>query len=118
MNRNIAKIFEKHVVVFSNTHRVPFSNLTSVIVQHSTLQAVIMLGHPADMHYGLMQLASPGRNEVMPTFGRRAWDVLEMAGGSQSTNVIYVLDILRTNVDLSKVYWRWSADRRARTSYK
>lgn len=47
-----------------------------------------MLRHPADMGYGSMQLASRGRNEVMPTIGRRVWDVLEMAGGSQSTNVI------------------------------
>jgi hypothetical protein len=88
MSRDIVKSFEKHVVVFSNTDRVPFSKLVSVIVQNSTLQAAIMLRHPADMGYGSMQLASRGRNEVMPTIGRRVWDVLEMAGGSQSTNVI------------------------------
>jgi hypothetical protein len=88
MSSDIVKRFEKHVVVFSSTHRVPFSKLASVIVQHSTLQAAIMLGHPADMRYGSMQLASRGRNVVMTTIGRRAWDVLDMAGGSHSTNVI------------------------------
>jgi hypothetical protein len=47
-----------------------------------------MLGHAADVRYGPMQLLSRGRNEAMPTFGRSACDLLEMAGGSQSTNVM------------------------------
>jgi hypothetical protein len=87
MSSDIVKRFEKHVV-FSSTHRVPFSKLASAIVQHSTLHAAIMLGHPADMRYGSMQLASRGRNVVMPTIRRRAWDVLDMAGGSHGKNMI------------------------------
>ena len=88
MGEEIVKSFEKHIVICGNTHRIPFSKVAAVIVPHSSLKAAILLGHPADRRFGPMQLASRGRNEALTTFGRSAWDVLEICGGSLCTNVM------------------------------
>jgi hypothetical protein len=88
MSRDIVKSFEKHIVIFGNTHRIPFSKVAAAIVLHSSLQAAFLLGHPADQRFGPIQLASRGRNEAITTFGRSAWEVLERGGGLASTNVL------------------------------
>ncbi len=88
MSHDVVTSFGKHIVVFGNTHRNPFSKVAAVIVHHSSLNAAILLGNPADQRFGPMQLASRGRNEAMTTFGRSAWDVLERDRGPKSTNVI------------------------------
>lgn len=88
MSRDMAKSFEKHIVIFGNTHRITFSRLASVVVHHSNIEAAILLGQPADQRFGPLQLASRGRNEAMTSFGRSAWDVLETCGGSPATNLV------------------------------
>jgi hypothetical protein len=88
MSPDIVTSFEKHVVIFGSTHRVPFSKVAAAIVLHSSLQAAVLLGYPADQRFGPMQLASLGRNEAIATFGRSAWEVLERGGGSLSTDVL------------------------------
>jgi hypothetical protein len=88
MSRDIVRSFDKHIVIFGNTHRIPFSKVVAAIVRHSSLQAAFLLGNPADQRFGPMQLASRGRNEAMTTFGRSAWEVLERGGGPASTNVL------------------------------
>lgn len=87
MSRDIFKSFEKHIVIFGNTHCVPFSKATAVIVQHSGLKVAFLLGHPADQPYGPMQLASRDRNEAMTTYGRSAWEALGRGSEPASTNV-------------------------------
>lgn len=88
MSSEVVKSLEKHIVILGNTQRTAFSKTAATIVRHSSLDAAILLGYPADQRFGPMQLASRDRNEAMTTFGKSAWDVLETADGSPSTNVI------------------------------
>lgn len=88
MSRDMAKSFEKHIVILGNTHRITFSKFAAVVIHNSSLQAAILLGNPADHRFGPSQITSRGRNEAMTSFGRSAWDVLETCGGSPATNLV------------------------------
>jgi hypothetical protein len=88
MSGDIATNFARHIMIFGNTHRTPFSKVAAVITHHLSLRAAILLGNPADQRFGPTQLASRGRNEALTTFGRSAWEVLERGGGSLCTNVV------------------------------